>query len=237
MRVCCVVGVGEHGIGEHVAKKFAAEGFRVAMLARRKANLDQLEQEVPNSKGFVCDTSKTDQVTEAAALIEQELGPIEALIYNASAGPFKPLMETTQEDFDLALATGPSGLFAFVKAVVPGMVSRGSGVIGVTGATAAWRGMPQTAAKAPANGAMRLLCQSLARDLGAKGVHVFHVVIDGLVDQPRTHQWCPDKPEGEFLPPAAIAETYWHLANQPRACWGFEVNLVAGPCCGTMASI
>ena len=117
------------------------------------------------------------------------------------------------------------------------MVKRGSGVIGVTGATAAWRGMPSTAAKAPANGAMRLLAQSLARDLGPRGVHVFHVIVDAFVDQPRTHGWFPDRPATDFMQPAAIADTYWHLSQQPRSCWGFEINLVCGPCAGTMASI
>ncbi|CAE8639775.1 unnamed protein product [Polarella glacialis] len=237
MPILCVVGVGEKGVGEYVAAKFQAEGYTVAMLARRKVNLDALEAQYPGTKGYVCDVSDTAQIDAAVAAIESELGPIDVLVFNASYGPFKPLLETTQDEFDLAMKTGPGGLFAFAKAVAPGMIARGGGVIGVTGATAAWRGMPSTAAKAPGNGAMRMLAQSLARDLGPKGVHCFHVVIDGIIDQPRTHDWMPNKPDEEFMNPAAIAEVYWSMANQPRSCWGFEINVMAAACCGSMASI
>merc|ERR1712094_59 len=93
-----------------------------------------------------------------------------------------------------------------------------------------WRGMPSTHAKAAENFALRALAQSLARDFGPKGIHVFHVVIDGLIDQPRTHLWFPNKPGEEFMNPKDIAETYWMLANQPQSVWAFEINLMAGPC-------
>jgi len=229
--------VGEKGIGEHCAAKFASEGYSVAMLARRKENLDALEKDIPKSKGFVCDVSEVSQVHSTIAAVTAEFGPIDVLIVNTSGGGFKNFSETTQEDFDLAMKTGPSALFAFAKAVTPGMIERGHGVIGITGATASWRGMPVTSAKAPANFAMRALAQSLARDMGPKGIHVFHVIIDGIVDQPRTHAWMPNKPDAEFMKPTAIAETYWAMANQPKSCWGFEINLMAGPCYGTMASI
>eukprot|EP00929_Paragymnodinium_shiwhaense_P017216 TRINITY_DN126220_c0_g1_i1.p1 TRINITY_DN126220_c0_g1~~TRINITY_DN126220_c0_g1_i1.p1 ORF type:complete len:247 (+),score=37.07 TRINITY_DN126220_c0_g1_i1:63-803(+) len=236
-KVCVVAGVGEKGIGDHVSKKFASEGYAVAMLARRKENLDALEKEISGSKGYQCDVSKHDQLHAAIEAITADLGPIDVLIVNTSAGPFKPFAETSQEEFDLALATGPSALFAFAKAVTPGMIERGHGVIGVTGATASWRGMPATCAKAAGNFAMRAVAQSLARDMAPKGIHVFHVIIDGMVDQPRTHSWMPSKPDEEFLSPSDIAETYWALANQSPKCWGFEINLMAAPCFGTMASI
>jgi NADP-dependent 3-hydroxy acid dehydrogenase YdfG len=135
------------------------------------------------------------------------------------------------------MSAGPSALFAFAKAVTPGMLERGHGVIGITGATASWRGMPTTSAKAAGNFAMRALAQSLARDLGPKGVHVFHVIVDALVDQPRTRGWMPSKPDEEFIAPAQIAETYWMIANQPRSCWAFEVNLMPNACMGSMATI
>merc|ERR1712087_816614 len=104
------------------------------------------------------------------------------------------------------MQTGPSALFAFAKAVTPGMIERGKGVIGITGATAAWRGMPVTSAKAPGNFGMRALAQSLARDMGPRGIHVFHVVIDGIVDMPKTRLWMENKPDDEFMQPTAIAE-------------------------------
>ena len=236
-KLIVVAGVGEKGVGEHVAKRFASEGYKVAMLARRKENLDALAAEIPGSRGFVCDVSVTDQINSTIKDIEQQMGAIDVLIFNTSYGPFKDFDECSQEDFNLSLATGPAALFAFAKAVTPAMIERGSGVIAVTGATAAWRGMPGTSVKAAGNFGMRALAQSLARSMGPKGIHVFHVIIDALIDQPRTHKWAPEKPAEEFMDPAAIAETYFHMANQPRTCWGFEVNLTTSPGCSSMATI
>ena len=101
--VCCVVGVGEKGIGEHVATKFSREGYAVALLARRKPNLDAIEAEIPNSKGFECDVSQVDQINATAAAVEAELGPIDVLIYNASAVRTPPLERTTTTSAPLAL--------------------------------------------------------------------------------------------------------------------------------------
>jgi len=84
MPVCVVAGVGEWGIGEHVAMKFASEGYQVAMLARRKENLDRLESEITGSKGYICDVSVTDQVHSAMQAITGDLGPIDVLIVNTS---------------------------------------------------------------------------------------------------------------------------------------------------------
>jgi len=235
--VCVVVGVGEKGIGEAVARKFSDEGYSIALLARRQENLDAIEKEIANSKGFRCDVSDVKQINATVDAIVSYFGEINVLIVNTSGGSFKSFDDTSQADFDLAMQAGPMALFAFAKAVTPGMLARGEGVIGVTGATAAWRGMPSTSSKAAGNFGMRALCQSLARDMAPKGIHVFHVVVDGLVDQPRTHRWLPNKPMGEFISPTAIADTYYALAKQPRSCWTSELNVVAGPCFGSSASI
>ena len=117
------------------------------------------------------------------------------------------------------------------------MLAKKSGVIGITGATASWRGMPKTVAFAPAKFGVRAVAQSLARDMCPKGIHVFHVIIDGIVDMPKTRMWMPNKPDDEFMNPADIAETYWNLANQPRSAWSYEVNLAASGAYGTIATI
>ena len=130
-----------------------------------------------------------------------------------------------------SFSAGPMGLFSFAKAVSPGMTERGRGVIGVTGATASWRGMPFTPAFAPAKFAVRALCQSLARSLSPKGVHVFHVIIDGGVlggaQRAAIAAGTLAKPETDFLHPEAIAETYWAMASQSPGAWSFETNVVA----------
>merc|ERR1719336_1980058 len=97
------------------------------------------------------------------------------------------------------------------------MEAAGEGVVAVTGATAAWRGKPFTVGFAPGKGGQRLLAQSLARDLGPKGVHVFYVIIDGGVD--------PDNKHDNRLHADQIANTYWNMANQHRSCWVQELDL------------
>ena len=224
-KVCLVCGLGGGGIGDHVAKKFASEGYKVALLARTKENLDKLESEIPNSKGYVCDASDSESVHAVVSTCIQELGGVDVLIYNAGSGIFKPFDVTTVEEFEQCWQSGPKGLFSFAKALTPHFQEKGSGVIGVTGATASWRGMPQTVAFASAKFAQRGLCQALSRDLGPKNIHCFHVIIDGVVKMPKTRGWMPNKPEDEFLDPAHIAETFWYLANQDKSCWTYELNV------------
>jgi len=227
-KVCVVVGVGEGGIGDHCAMKFAAEGFRVALLARRMENLEKLQAQIPNSRTYRCDSGKSSDVQAAVEMILRDMGQIDVLVYNAGMGKFDSFDNTSEQDFEQCWRSGPAGLFSFAKHVTKHMVERGSGAIGITGATASWRGMPSTSAFAPAKFALRSLAESLARDFGPKGIHVFHVIIDGIVDQPRTRAWMPTKPDAEFLQPAAIADSYWMLSQQPAGAWTFEMNLVAG---------
>ena len=161
-------------------------------------------------------------------------GKIDALMYNAGSGVFKPFADTSHDDFMLSMKTGPSGLFLFTKACLDHMPENTS-AIGVTGATASWRGMPFTAAFASSKMATRGLCQALARDLGpTKGIHVFHVVIDGMVNLPGNQY---GKKENEMLDPEQIAETYYALAQQPQTCWTQEIHLAAGGAFGSIASI
>jgi len=148
--VCVVVGLGNKGIGDHCAKKWAKEGYAVAMLARRRENLEALEKEIPESRGYKCDATCPEAVTETMDNIERDMGPVEVCIYNAGLGYFKPFEETSFEDFENSWRAGPAGLFCFAKAVIPKMAGRGAGTFGVTGATASWRGVKSTPAFASA---------------------------------------------------------------------------------------
>jgi len=156
-------------------------------------------------------------------------GRLDVLIYNAGVGMFKPFSDTSTADFELCMRCGPMGLFHFAKAVTPVMEKQKSGCIGITGATASWRGMPATTAFAPSKFAVRALAQGLARDLGPKNIHVFQAIIDGLVNMPKTRGWFPNKPEAEFLRPDSIADTYFHLAQQHPSTWTTEINLAPSP--------
>ncbi|KAG7344803.1 short-chain dehydrogenase/reductase family protein [Nitzschia inconspicua] len=162
---------------------------------------------------------------------------IDALLYNAGSGVFKSFADTSYDEFVLSWKVGPSGIFLWTKACLPHMPS--GSCIGLTGATASWRGMPYTAAFASSKMATRGLGQALARDLGpSKGIHVFHVIIDGLVDLgDTTKQQFPDKKKTELLDPAEIANVYYMLSQQPPTCWTHEIHVGAGDAYGSIASI
>ncbi|KAA8491432.1 3-oxoacyl-acyl-carrier-protein reductase FabG [Porphyridium purpureum] len=236
-KVCVVVGLGGDGIGDHVARKFAAEGYKVAMLARTKPNLDALQASIPNSRGFVADATDPEQVRGVVTDVLDKMGGIDVLVYNVGVGVFKSFHDTTEHDLDIAWSSGPRGLFAFAKAVIPHFEAQGHGVIGVTGATASWRGMPITCAFASAKFGVRAMCQALAREFGPKGIHVFHVIIDGLVGMPKSYERLPDKPRDDFLDAKDIADAYFFVATQPKRSWTYELNLGAGARSMDMISI
>eukprot|EP00549_Striatella_unipunctata_P009291 CAMPEP_0118687094 /NCGR_PEP_ID=MMETSP0800-20121206/8188_1 /TAXON_ID=210618 ORGANISM="Striatella unipunctata, Strain CCMP2910" /NCGR_SAMPLE_ID=MMETSP0800 /ASSEMBLY_ACC=CAM_ASM_000638 /LENGTH=241 /DNA_ID=CAMNT_0006584233 /DNA_START=56 /DNA_END=781 /DNA_ORIENTATION=+ len=235
-RKCCiVVGLGRGGIGDHVAKKFSAEGYNVAMVAR--SSLKRLEEQIPNSKSYQCDAGDPARVTETVAAIKSDMGEnIDALMYNVGSGVFKPFADTSFEEFELCFRVGPSGVFLWTKACLPSMKAGSS--IGLTGATASWRGMPFTPAFAASKMATRGLSQALARDLGpSKGIHVFHVIIDGIVNIDPEESKKMGKAENQVLNPAEIADTYWHLSQQSPNCWTQEMHLGAQGAFGSIASI
>eukprot|EP00392_Amoebophrya_sp_AT5.2_P010437 g10497.t1 len=241
-KVCVVVGLGGNGIGDHVARKFASQGYKVALLARTEANIKKVEDEI-NAKttetggsaaAYVCDAADRVRVNEVVGKIGAQ---IDTVIYNAGSGVFKAFAELSAEEFEGSWKCNVLGAFNVAKAVIPVMEKQGSGVMGFTGATASWRGMPFTPGFAPAKFGLRAFSQALARDYGPKNIHVFHAVIDGIVEMPKTRQWMPNKPTEQFLDPVQIAETYWYLANQDKRCWSTEVNVAPGAVMDTMASI
>jgi NADP-dependent 3-hydroxy acid dehydrogenase YdfG len=164
-------------------------------------------------------------VESVLTAIETRRGPVDTLLYNAGKGVWGDIQKVTAEDFEEAWRVNALGLFHVAKRVVPGMVTAGRGAIIVTGATASMRGVAATAAFAPAKAAQRALTQSLARHLGPKGVHVAHILVDGVVGGPETRAQFASRPDEAFIDPAAIAETALHLVRQPRSAWSFEVDL------------
>jgi NAD(P)-dependent dehydrogenase (short-subunit alcohol dehydrogenase family) len=180
-RVCVVTGAGP-GNGAAFSRRFAAEGYRVAMLARSEDRLRELETQIPGAKGYVADVGDPDAVRDSFTRIRADLGPVDVLVHNA-------------------------------------------GRVIVIGATASVRGGAGFAGFAPAKAAQRILAQSMARSLGPQGIHVAYVVIDGVIDIPRTRQALPDKPDEFFLKPDRIADTVLHLVQQDPSAWTFELDL------------
>lgn len=215
-KVCAVFGYGPQ-LGAAAARKWSKEGYKVALMSRKLEKLREAEQNIPNSKGYACDVTDPTSIETAISSIEKDLGPIDTVIYNAGNGVWKTWDQIDLNSFEMAFKTNVHGLLKATQLIAPGMIERKSGSILITGATASLRGKPFTAGFAPPKGAQRLLAQSLARDLGPKGVHVGYFIIDGGIG---TDDSNPAK-----LDPNAIAETYWHVANQPVSCWSFETEV------------
>ena len=211
-----VTGVGP-GTGAAVARRFAEGGYRVAMLARDKARLAALEKEIPDSIAVPCD------VTDSAVL-ERAVGAVgqpKVVVHNAVGGAFGTFLNVDAEMLQRNFQTNTMALFHLARLTAPAMVAAGEGAIIVTGNTSAQRGRANFAGFAPTKAAQRILAESLARDLGPKGVHVAYLVIDAVIDVPWQRQRIPDAKDDFFISPKSIAAEVYHLAHQPRDAWSF----------------
>jgi NADP-dependent 3-hydroxy acid dehydrogenase YdfG len=222
--VCLITGVGP-GTGASLARRFAQGGYQIAMLARDKERLQELESEIPESKGFVCDVSDEDAVTMAVNNVVTELGQPEILIHNAVGAVFGNFMEIAPADLNANFQTNVMGLCYLSRLLAPAMIAAGKGVIIASGNTSALRGKANFAGFAPTKAAQRIFAESLARELGPRGVHVAYVLIDAVIDLKWTREWLPDKPDEYFIQPDDIAETTYQVAHQPRSAWSFNVEV------------
>ena len=225
--VCMITGSGE-GTGGCTAKKFAKSGYAVAMLARTESRLKRFENELPNSKGYVCDVADTEKLMEICKKIKSELGPPEVLIHNAVKGNFETLLEGKPEWLEENFRVNTNSLMYLAHALIPDMLSSKKGVIIVTGNTAAKRGVANTPYFSPTKAAQRILAQSLAKDFGPKGIHVAYLIIDAFINTPWTRTRIEqqfNKPDEIFTQPNDIAEEIYHIAQQPRSAWSFDVEL------------
>lgn len=223
-KVCVVMGVGP-GNGEAFVRRFSDEGFQVAMLARSEDYLKQLEQSVSGAHAFACDLMEPERITAVLADIESRLGPVSVMLYNAGGGVFKSVEDASMEDFEANWRLNVQGLVAATKVALPQLRQHDTASIIITSASAATRGRANTAPFASAKAAQRSLAQSLARQLGPEKIHVANLVIDGVVDLPRTREMLPDKPDDFFVKPAAVADAAWSLCQQDPSAWTFELDI------------
>jgi NAD(P)-dependent dehydrogenase (short-subunit alcohol dehydrogenase family) len=220
--VCAIVGIGP-GNGAALARRFAAD-HRVALLSRSAELSAQLVDEIGNAAAYPCDASNASSVESALDQVAADLGEIDTLIYNAGSGTWGTIEDITPEQFEAAWRVNALGLLAASRRVIPAMKGKRKGAIVVIGATASRRGAARTAAFAPAKAAQRSLCEAMAKHVWPLGIHVALIVIDGVVDLPRTRQGMPDQPDEFFVKPADVAVTAHWLVNQPRSAWSFEVE-------------
>ena len=223
-KLCVITGVGA-GTGASFSRRFTREGYRVVMLARNLAYLETLATEIPGSVAMECDVRDPGAIQQVFARIHEEIGTVDTLIYNAGAGEWASIMDTSLEGMESSWATNTLGLVACAQQVIPSMTENGAGNIMVIGATASLRGGAQSMAFASAKAAQRSVAQSMARDLGPKGIHVGYLIIDGIIDIERTRARFPDRANDFFMQPDAIADSVYALTQQDRSAWAFEIDL------------
>jgi NAD(P)-dependent dehydrogenase (short-subunit alcohol dehydrogenase family) len=223
-----VVGVGP-GLGAALARRFAQGGYAVAMVARSREFMDGLAAELEAAGGrtlaVTADVGDAAQVGRAFAAVRSKLGAPEVLLYNAGSGNWGTITEITPAQYEDSWRTNAYGAFLCAKEAVADMMAHKRGVMLFTGATAGVKAGAKSAAFGPAKFAVRGLAQSLARDLGPRGIHVAYVNVDGIIDIPRTRSQMRSFKDEDLLKPAAIAETYWHLANQDPSAWTQELDV------------
>ncbi len=219
--ICAIVGLGP-GNGQSLARCFDDAGYRLALLSRNQDYLAELSSGLRDAECFAYDANEAGYATEVFPAIEQRLGPVGTLIYNAGAGAFGSIDDVDETDFEAAWRVNALGLFAAARQVVPQMRRTGGGNIVVIGATASVKHSAGFTAFTSAKSAQRALAQSMARHVGRDRIHVSYIVIDGVVDEPRTRKAMPDKPDEFFISPDAVAATALSLVRQDPSAWTFE---------------
>lgn len=232
--VCLVIGAGD-GVGGAVARAFAAEGHPVC-ITRRARNLDQLEtlaESIRNDGGtvhaFGVDARSEEETIALFDRIEAELGPVEVVVFNIGANVRFGLTETTSRVFTKVWEMACFAGFLAAREAARVMTPRGKGSILITGATASTRGREGFSAFAAAKAGLRAMAQSAARELGPKGIHVAHVVVDGAIDGVFTRSNRGDVEAlleaDRILKPEEIARNFVWLHHQQRSSWTHELDL------------
>jgi NAD(P)-dependent dehydrogenase (short-subunit alcohol dehydrogenase family) len=227
-----VIGAGD-ATGGAIAKRFAREGYVACMTRRSADKLEPLVAEIQaaggEAHGFGSDARKEEEMVSLVERIEREIAPIEVAVFNIGANVRFGITETTSRVYIKVWEMACFGGFLMGREAAKAMLPRGRGTIIFTGATASLRGRDGYAAFAGAKHALRALAQSMARELGPKGIHVAHPVVDGAIDTEFIRTNFPDryalKDQGGIVSPEHIADTYWMLHMQPRDAWTHELEL------------
>jgi len=222
--VCVVAGVGP-GNGAAFARRFAAEGYRVALLARRTEFTLELAAQLDGAQAYACDVTDAAAVAHTFEAIRAELSEVDVLVYNPGIGVWANVEEITAEVFEASWRTNVLGALLTSKQVIPTMKQKQHGSIVFIGATASRRGGARTAAFAPAKAAQKSLAESMARHLWPMGIHVALAILDGVVDTPATRKMMHDKPDNYFIQPDAVADNIVLLTQQQPSAWSFEIEV------------
>jgi len=236
VRSAALVGAGDY-IGAAIARRFASEGFTVFAGRRHGEKLAPLVADIEarggHAVGRSLDARKEEEVT--AFLHDADAAaPLEVCIFNVGANVSFPLVDTTERVFRKVWEMACYGGFLTAREAARLMLARGRGSLFFTGATASLRGGPGYAAFASAKAGLRMVAQSAARELGPRNIHVAHLVIDAGVDTAWVRERIAERggPDAvaqlrpdTLMRPEAVADAYWHLHQQPRDAWTFELEI------------
>ena len=230
-KIALVIGTGDY-LGSALATKFAEEGYRI-VVTRRRGDLTKLVSSIKNSGGeaipFHSDARNETQVIDLIENIEKNLGQIDILIYNVGGNVKYKILDTSSRVYRKVWEMCAFGGFLNAKEVLKYMIPRKEGTIIFTGASASLRGKEGFSAFSGGKQALRALAQSLAHEVSMKGIHVSHVVIDGLIENNNTKKLFPNefkkRPSDGILKPKDIAEIYWQIHLQPKSSWSFETDI------------
>ena len=222
--VALICGMAE-GFGLALCRALAAAGHDILGLSCSRRVVEQAEQAAASSgrtyRHLVCDLTDDSQVGRTLA---PEAARIGVAVYNAHVLLMAPFLETKPEAFRRLWAVGCGGAASVARALLPAMTARGGGALVFSGATASCRAGARTAAFGSAKFALRGLSQALAREFGPRGIHVAHVVLDGLIDEPQTERRFAER-KTERMDADALADAYVTLIRQPPSAWTHELDL------------
>ena len=217
-KTALIVGAGQ-GLSASLARLLSREGLSVALAARDPDKLKPLCDET-GASAFACDAQDEAQVARMFESLDQHFGSPDVVIYNASARARGPFTTLDPEEVRRTLIVSAFGAFLVAQCAATRMLTKGSGAILFTGASASVKGYAESAPFAMGKFALRGLAQSMARELAPKGIHVAHFVIDGGIRSRGR-----DDKNDSMLDPDAIAQTYLNVLRQPRSAWTWEVEL------------
>jgi len=229
--IALIVGAGDH-LGSAIARRFAREGYHI-VATRRRGDLDTLVSEVEALGAGITalhsDARDEDQVIKLIDKVESELGPMSVVVFNIGANVPCSVVDTTARLYRKVWEMCAFAGFLVGREAAKKMLPREQGTIIFTGASASVRGSANFSAFAGGKHALRALAQSMARELGPQGIHVAHVIVDGLIDNESTKAFLAEqfasKGEDGVMQPDDMAEIYWQIHTQPRSAWTFEQDV------------
>ncbi len=216
-KTALIVGAGG-GVSASFARVLAGHGYRIVLASRSAADRTP---ELDNALRIACDATDAHDVARLFQRVDDEMPPLGVVLYNPSFRTRGPLIDLVAADVQRSLQVTAFGAFLVAQQAARRMLAQGAGSLLFTGASASVKGYAQSAPFAMGKFALRGLVQSMARELAPQNIHVAHVVIDGAVRGSGYPESTPDSQ----LDPDAIAQSMWHLVQQPRTAWSWEIEV------------